>query len=313
MVKRRALILGITGQDGSYIAEILKGKGYEVHGVVRRSSTGNMERIKHIEKDIVIHHGDLLDSSSIQRAIEKSQPDEIYNEADQDNVGWSRSCPMYSYNVTFAAVGNLFELIRRFVPCAKVFQPVSATMFEGSASPQNESAVINPQSPYACAKTGAYYLARYYREKHNLFIAIGIMFNHDSPRRSEEYLVHKICNTAIRINRTGVPMMILGNLDYEVDIGHAEEFMYAAHAMLQLTSPDDFVIATGVPYTIRELAQMALSRFGLSPNCLKANPEFPDTGSVPLVGDIDKAIRTFKFCPQLHGQQLINSIIRELL
>ena len=157
---KRALILGIGGQDGSYLADLLLSKGYEVTGLIRRSSVDNLVRIKHVLDRITLIQGDLLDYGSLAHALEVTEPDELYNEADQDAVGWSRYVPSYNYDVTFKAVGNLLEIIRQRSPDTKVFQPASATMFQGSPSPQDESSPLTPMSPYACAKAGAYHLAR---------------------------------------------------------------------------------------------------------------------------------------------------------
>jgi len=314
---KRALILGIGGQDGSYLADILLEKGYEVHGLIRRSSLDNTTRIKHILDQVILHRGDLTDYGSLENAVVVSNPDEIYNEADQDAVGWSRQVPSYNYDVTFKAVGNLLEIIKRFAPNARVFQPASATMFQGSPYPQDENTPLTPQSPYACAKAGAYHLARYYRQSHGLFVSTGILYNHDSPRRSEDYLVHKICKSAIRIAKGEQDKMRLGNLDHLVDIGHAREFMEAAWSMLQLDQPDDFVIATGISYSVGGLACSALEQVGITdtPSRLEVDPAFvPKSGRTgpSLIGNIDKARLEFGFNPKLHGFMLINSILEEL-
>lgn len=314
---KRALILGCSGQDGSYLADILLSKGYEVHGFIRRSSVDNTTRIKHVLDRITLHHGDLTDYGSLQNAINKSAPDEIYNEADQDNVGWSRDVPSYNYDVTFKAVGNLLEIIRIDAPHARLFQPASATMFQGAAPPQDENTPLTPKSPYACAKSGAYLLARYYREVHGMFVSTGILYNHDSPRRSEEYLVHKICKSALRIAEGKQDKIRLGKLDHLVDIGHAREYMEAAWSMLQMGEPDDFVIATGTGYTVGSLACWALEQVGLTNvfDYLEIDPDFvPKSGreEPPLIGCTAKAHEKFGFDPKLQGEALIHSILEEL-
>ena len=319
---KRALIFGIGGQGGSYLAEILLDQGYEIHGLVRHSSVDNLVRIRHLLDKVTLHRGDFTDANSVERSIFDSQPDEVYNLADQDAVNWSRTAPNYQYNVTFSAVGQMLELIRSYItPRTKIFQPVSATMFQGAPYPQNESTPLTPQSPYACAKAGAFHLCRYYRETHGMFVSCGIMFNHDSPRRSEDYLVHKICRSALRIARGEQETLSLGNLEHLVDVGHAREFMGAAVAMLQRPFPADYVIATGVPHSIGELAVEAivLAEHRRSKTELKEiiteNPDYtPKGGKVhpPLIGDITKAQAELGFFPRLHGRELVKSIIGEL-
>ena len=317
-MSKRALILGVGGQDGSYLADILLEKDYEVHGFIRRSSVDNTVRVKHALNRITMHHGDLTDYSSVERAVAACNPHEIYNEADQDVVGWSKESPLYSYQVTFAAVGNLLEVVRKSCPDARVFQPASATMFQGAAWPQDESAPLTPQSPYAVAKAGAYLMARYYRQVHGLFVSTGILYNHDSPRRSEDFLVHKICRSAIRLADNMQNSLKLGNLTHQVDIGHAREYMEAAHAMLQLSNPDDFVLSTSHPTSVGALADYALEKVGLEGGVGKwvledsAFISKSDKQDIPLVGDNSKAHQAFGFDPQLYGWKLIDSIITEL-
>jgi GDPmannose 4,6-dehydratase len=307
----RALILGITGQDGSYLAELLLAKNYEVHGLIRRSSTSNTKRIDHFKDQVVLHQGDLLDPVSVEQAILKCEPTEIYNEADQDHVGWSYHLPIYSYNVTFTAVGSLLEAVLKYVPQARVFQPVSATMFGDTPAPQSEQSAFNPQSPYACAKVGAYHLCRYYRQHHGLYVSTGIMFNHDSERRAEHYLVNKICRAVIRISRGEQELLTLGHLDYKVDIGYAKEFVVAIHSILQLDQPDDYVVATGRPCTVRELALSALRCLGLHPDRLRENPKYPkQKGS--LVGNTRKLSNQTQFTPYYYGGALTHRIIEQL-
>ncbi|MCG2776729.1 MAG: GDP-mannose 4,6-dehydratase, partial [Desulfobacterales bacterium] len=197
---KRALILGVTGQDGSYLAEILLEKGYEVHGMVRRSATGNTRNIDHLINDpelfnnrFFTHRGDMADLTSLYRIINTVSPDEIYNEADQDHVGWSYDMVGYSADITGAAVGRILEIIRQVDPSIRFFQPCTSNMFGKSESLfQTETDPFNPQSPYACAKVMAYYLTRYYREAHGMFASTAILYNHESPRRTEEYVTRKI-------------------------------------------------------------------------------------------------------------------------
>ena len=315
MTKKRALILGITGQDGSYLADILLKRGYEVHGMCRRSSVYNVQRIEHLLKPvklIELHQGDMLDPVSIQRIIEKCRPNEIYNEADQDNVGWSYKTPGYSYQITSAAVGNLLEIVRKINDEVKVFIPVTAMMFGDAVKTQNENTPFNPQSPYACAKVMAYHLARYYRQVHGMFVCTGILYNHDSPRRTEDYLLHKIAHSAVRIANGGQEKLGLGNLSMIVDIGYAKEYMEAAVDMMQLDTPDDYVIATGDGYSIEDLTRYAFELVkdvnGMSK--VHIDPNFYRPGKLPeLVGDYRKAFRVFGFTPKYDAMKVIKMLI----
>lgn len=305
---RRALILGVGGQDGSYLADILLERGYEVYGLYRRSSTNNLSRINHIKDRIVLFQGDLLDPISIIEAINTSQPHEIYNVADQDHVGWSHNVPFYNYQVTFAAVGNLFELILRLAPEAKVFQPVSATMFEGQEVAQTEESKITPRSPYACAKAGAFFLAQHYRRRFNLFISTGILYNHDSPRRGPEYLLQRIASQAKDVRSGKLDMIYLWDLDGLVDIGYAREYMEGAVSMLQLAEPDDFILATGAPKIVLEVAAAALRAVKSSPDLIKETGK--DRMEGYLVGNITKARKTFGFEPKHNAESLVRALIR---
>lgn len=311
--RRRALILGINGQDGSFLADILLGKGYEVHGLYRRSSVDNLWRLRHISKSIQLHPGDLSDISSVGRVIAEVYPQEIYNEADQDHVGWSYHTPVLSMGITAGAVAGILELVREINPRIRVFQPVSATMFGDAPPPQNEATEFNPQSPYACAKLAAYYLARYYRQAHGMFVSTAILFNHDSPRRcGQGYLLHDICSAAIRVAHGQQQNVAVGDLDMIVDIGYAREYMEAAWNILQLPAPDDFVIGSGTAPTIRYMATEALRQVGVpSPESrLEINPAFLRPGKQPsLRSDISKARAAFGFCPKVDIGELITILL----
>ncbi len=312
---KTALILGIGGQDGSYLAEVLLEKGYEVHGLYRHSSVNNLQRIEHIKDQITLHQGDVLDSSSVLAAIINSGATEIYNEADQDNVGWSHDIPGQTFDVTGSAVGNLLSMICCTPKRDKIgfFQPLSATMFGNSKSPQNEETRHDPKSPYACAKVFAYHLCRYYRETYGMFVSTAIFYNHDSPRRSENYLLSKICRSAVRIARGKQEELLLGNLDLRVDIGYAKEYMEAAHSIMQLDKPDDFVIGSGSAYSIWELAKIAINRAGASEHRIKQNPDFTRVEKqTMLVGDNIKASNAFGYDPYYKGERLINLMITEI-
>ncbi len=312
-MKKKALILGITGQDGSYLAELLLQKGYEVHGMYRRSATGNLKNINHILDKIKLHKGDLADSSSFYRIISEVMPDEIYNEADQDNVGWSYDLPAYSYDITAAAVGRVLEAIKQINKKIKFFQPLSATMFgDAKEVPQTEKTPFIPQSPYACGKTLAFYLAKYYREVHGMFVSTAIFYNHDSPRRSEEYLLHKICASAVRISKGLQDKLRIGSLDLRVDIGYAEDYMEAAWKIMQLDKGEDFIISTGKTYTIGELIDEAFSQVGIKKEGLiEIDPNFARPGKqVELVGDITKAKIKIGWEPKVNSKELIRILIK---
>ena len=264
---KRALILGIGGQDASYLADILLEQGVEVHGMYRRSSTDNLSRIRHCRDKLHLHQGDMHDEGSVWRALEAARDDmvdgdtfKIYNEADQDSVNWSFHTPSLNYDITFAAVGRLFELIRWHCPFAKVFQPCSAMMFGNATEcPQTETTPFNPQSPYACAKVGAFYLSKFYRDVHGLHITTGILYNHDSPRRSEEYLLNKICRSAVRIKRGLQKELLLGDLDQRVAIASARECMDAVVRLLQLPYASDYVIGSNNSCKIGSIVSYALT------------------------------------------------------
>lgn len=259
----RALILGVGGQDGSYLAELLLDKGYDVHGVVRRSSVNNLVRIEHIKDKITLHQGDLSDGGSIDRIIRDVSPREVYNLADQDHVGWSYGTPGYSFDVTCSAVCRLLESVRQIDRGIKVFQPVTALMFSTFLGfPQSEETRFDPQSPYAIAKLAAYHLCRYYRDAHGLFVSTGICFNHDSVRRQGDYLLHSIARQSIVVCKGKKETVVVGSLDAVVDIGSAEEFAGIFHGILQFSKPGDYVIGTGVSVTVRELIRIALDEAG---------------------------------------------------
>ena len=222
--KKKALIFGITGQDGSYMAELLLDKGYEVHGLIRRSATGNKRNIVHILDKITLHKGDLADATSLYRVITTVKPDELYNFADQDHVSWSYDSPDYSSDITGAAVGRILEIIRQVNPKIKFFQPISSNMFgKVVQSPQTEETALRPQSPYACAKAYAYLLCRYYRDVFNLFASTAIFYNHESPRRTEEYVTRKITKAAACIKLGLQKKLLLGDLSLGVDFGYAPD------------------------------------------------------------------------------------------
>lgn len=308
----KALILGATGQDGSYLAEILLDKGYEVHAMVRRSATGNTRNIDHLQDRLILHRGDLADTTSLYRIIRDVQPHELYNEADQDHVRWSFDTPAYSYDITAAAVGRLLEIVRQIDPGIRVFQPVTSNMFGKAAeSPQTEETPFRPQSPYACAKLLAFVLARHYRETYGMFVSTAILYNHESPRRTEDYVTRKITRAAARIKLGLQHELALGDLSAAVDWGYAREYMEAAWNILQQDTADDFVIATGEAHTVREWLDTAFELVGLRADDyvrIDAGLLRP-ANTMQLVGDASKARRAFGFDPQVKFRKLIEVML----
>jgi GDPmannose 4,6-dehydratase len=299
----RALIFGINGQDGSYLADILVSKGYKVYGMVRRSSVDNLQRIRGLadHKQVTLLEGDLTDTSSIYKAIEQAEPTEVYNEADQDNVGFSHSTVEYSCDITGTAVGRILGAIREIDKGIKFFQPLSATMFGPALPPQNEYTAFHPQSPYACAKVLAGHLCQYYREVHGMFVSTAIMYNHDSPRRTEGYLLNKICSSVLRIRTGRQKTLALGNLTQKVDIGYARDYMKAAYEIMQLPQPEDYILGTGQAVEIGAIARYAIGYVSANANweeVLTTDLQYHREGAAELLtGDITKAKKAFNFDP----------------
>lgn len=257
---KNALILGIGGQDGSYLADILVDRGISVSGMYRKSSVDNLRRIRHLtsQEKVTVYRGDLTDTNSVCHIIESVNPDVIFNMADQDNIDWSYSIPSYSIDTTLNSVVRIYEYLRRNRPSVRFFQPVSAMMFRGSDFPQAEQSRIDPTSPYACAKAGVYFLSRFYRRAYNLPIFTGIMYNHDSPRRSPGYLLQHIASEVIAVQQRKQRGIRIANPSAVVDIGYAREYMEAVVEMMdRIPSKDasDFIISTEIGHTIRELVE----------------------------------------------------------
>lgn len=315
----KALVLGITGQDGSYLAEVLLDKGYEVHGMVRRSATGNTRNIQHLIDDpavlnarLFLHRGDLADATSLYRIISQVQPQEIYNEADQDHVGWSYDMVGFSADITGAAVGRLLEIIKQLDPSIRYFQPCTSNMFgKTTSATQNEETPFNPQSPYACSKVLAYHLARYYREAFGMFASTAILYNHESPRRTEEYLTRKVTRAVARIARGKQQHLMLGDLSARIDWGYSREFMDAAWQILQAPAADDFVIGTGEAHSVQEWVDEAFAIVGLDPAKYVVQDErfMRPSKTSPLVADISKARRIIGFDPKVTFKPLVRLMV----
>jgi len=295
---KRALITGITGQDGSYLAELLLDKGYEVHGIIRRSSTFNTSRIDHLYQDphepdvrLFLHYGDLTDSSRLVTLLEKVHPDEVYNLAAQSHVRVSFDEPEYTGDTTGVGTTRLLEAIRMIGLETRFYQASSSEMFGATPPPQNEETAFYPRSPYGAAKVYAYWMARNYREGHGLFAVNGILFNHESPRRGETFVTRKLARAAARIKLGFEQYVYMGNLDAVRDWGYAPEYVEGMWRMLQADEPDDYVLATGTAYTVRDFAERCFGRVGLD---WRDHVKFDNTYLRPtevdaLIGDASKA------------------------
>jgi GDPmannose 4,6-dehydratase len=261
---RSALITGITGQDGSYLAELLLEKGYRVHGVVRRSSRERMDRIEKIRSRITLHEGDLADSGSLLRIFQKSDPDEVYNLAAQSFVPASWTQPLLTSDITGLGVTRMLEVLRQFNPEIRFFQASSSEIFgQATEKTQSEKTAIRPRSPYGVSKAYGHFITINYRESYNLFAVSGILFNHESPRRGHEFVSRKISRAVALIKLGRQKNILLGNLDAERDWGHAIDYVHAMWMMLGQERPKDFVVATGKKYTVRYFAEIAFGCLGL--------------------------------------------------
>jgi GDPmannose 4,6-dehydratase len=260
----RALITGITGQDGSYLAEFLLAKGYNVFGLVRRTSTVNFERLAHLRDEIQLISGDLLDPSSLDYALEVSEPSEVYNLAAQSFVKTSWNQPVLTGEFTALGVTRILEAIRKANPKSRFYQASSSEMFgQVHESPQTEKTPFHPRSPYGVAKVYGHWITVNYRESYGMFTCSGILFNHESPRRGLEFVTRKITNAAARIKLGKQEQLALGNLDARRDWGHARDYVKAMWMMLQAEEPNDYVIATGQTHSVRQVLEIAFGHLGL--------------------------------------------------
>lgn len=265
-MKKTALITGITGQDGSYLAEFLLQKGYEVHGIIRRSSVFTTQRIDKIMNNpkLILHHGDMADSSNLGRLIRNINPDEVYNLAAQSHVAVSFDVPEYTAEVDGIGTIRLLDAIKAFNPKIRFYQASTSELFgKVSEIPQNENTPFYPRSPYAIAKLYAYWITKNYREAYGLYACNGILFNHESPRRGETFVTKKITQAVAKISKGGQELLTLGNLNSKRDWGYAKEYVEMMWLMLQQEKPEDFVAATGKTYTIRTFVEMAFAEVGI--------------------------------------------------
>jgi GDPmannose 4,6-dehydratase len=318
-VARRALIIGITGQDGSYLSELLISKGYEVHGIIRRSSSFNTERIEHLYHDphetqvrLSLHYADLTDGSSLRAAISRIQPDEIYNLGAQSHVRVSFDQPVYTVEVDALGTLILLEAIRDAAPQARFYQAGSSEMFgKVQEVPQRESTPFYPRSPYGCAKLFAHWQTVNYREAYGLFACNGILFNHESPRRGETFVTRKITRAATRIKEGLQEALYLGNLEARRDWGFAGDYVLAMWMMLQQKTPDDYVVATGETHSVREFVTEAFSLVGLDwEKHIQADPRYFRPTEVDLLqGDSAKARRALGWRTEISFKQLVKMMV----
>lgn len=298
---KRALITGITGQDGSYLADLLLEKGYKVYGLRRRTSIPIMENIRHIENEIEFIDGDLSDVSSLIQAVRVSNPDEVYNLAAQSFVGTSWDQPLLTGHVTAIGVANILEAVRIVKPDARFYQASSSEMFgKVVETPQTENTPLYPRSPYGVAKVYGHWMTVNYRESFDMFACSGILFNHESPRRGVEFVTRKITNAVAKIKLGLQTELRLGNLDSLRDWGFAKDYVECMWLMLQQGKPDDYVIATGEMHSVREFCEIAFDHVGLNyQNYVVTDPKFFRAAEVDLLlGDPSKAIKQLGWTPQ---------------
>ena len=295
---KSALITGVTGQDGSYLAELLLSKGYTVHGLVRRSSSFNTERIDHIyqgpqeaNRSLVLHHADLTDGVALVNLLRDIRPDEVYNLGAQSHVRVSFDAPLYTGDVTGLGALRLLEAIRASGVQTRIYQASSSEMFGATPPPQNERTPFHPRSPYGAAKVYAYWATVNYREAYGMFAVNGILFNHESPRRGETFLTRKVTRAVARIKAGLQDRLYLGNLDAVRDWGYAPEYVDAMWRMLQHDEPSDFVVATGVPATVRQFVDTAFAHAGLDAGeYVRYDPKYERPSEVDaLIGDASRA------------------------
>ncbi len=306
-----ALILGITGQDGSFLAELLLQKGYTVYGVIRRASTNNLTRLVDFQDQINLRYGDLSDSGSILRVLDETQPNEIYNLGAMSDVGVSFKVPTYSVDVTGTGTLRVLEAIRELKLPARYYQASSSEMFGSSPPPQSETTPFHPRSPYGCAKVFSYWSTINYREAFGIFGANGILFNHESCRRGENFVTRKITKAVARIKRGEQSELYLGNLDAKRDWGFAGDYVEAMWRMLQQREPGDFVIATGEAHSVREFAEAAFSCLDLDwQRYVRTDPSLFRPAEVEfLLGDPSKAKRVLGWEPKVNFQQLVRMMV----
>lgn len=312
MENRTALVTGITGQDGSYLAEFLLSQGYRVVGMVRRTSTVNFDRIKHIQNEVELVQGDLLDQTSLVDIMREYKPVEVYNLAAQSFVPTSWKQPVLTGEFTGLGVTRMLEAVRMVDPAIRFYQASSSEMFgRVQQVPQNEKTPFYPRSPYGVAKVYGHWITVNYRESYNLFACSGILFNHESPRRGLEFVTHKVTYAAAKIKLGLAKEVRLGNVDAQRDWGYAPDYVRAMWLMLQQSQPDDYVIATGEAHSVRELCEVAFGRLGLDwQKYVVVDPALVRPAEVDhLIGDASKAGRVLGWKPSVTFRQLIELMV----
>jgi len=313
---KRALILGIAGQDGSYLAEHLLGLNYEVFGVVRRNSTPEHQesRLDHLSDHIKTFYGDITDTSSIAEILTKSQPDEIYNLAAQSHVRISFETPLYTADVNGIGVLRLLELLRQSFPSVRMYQASSSEMFGGSVDPdgfQRETTAMTPVSPYGCAKLFGYSTVRNYRHSYNLFVSNGILFNHESPRRASNFVTSKVVKSAVSIKLGLLDELKMGNLESQRDWGHSKDYVNAMQLMMCLEKPDDFVVSTGETRSVRDLCKIVFEMLSLNyRDFVTQDARYLRPEELPyLCGDSSKFRSISGWKPKISFEQLISEMV----
>lgn len=315
----KALITGITGQDGSYLCELLLEKGYEIHGLVRRTSFSNYQRIEHLLNNpelkdrIILHQGDLSDTVSIESLFREIEPDEVYHLGSQSNVGESFKIPEYTANVTGVGTLRILEAIRKnnFNNKIRFYQASTSELFGDMPPPQNENTFMKPRSPYGCAKLYAYHTALNYRDGYGIFASNGILFNHESPRRGDTFVTKKITKTLAKIVKGKEKNLVLGNLEAHRDWGYAPDYVEAMYKIIKHKKPDDFVIATGETHSIKDFLQEAFSLVNLKwEDYVKIDKNlFRPTEVNHLVGDYSKAKRELGWTPKVKFKDLVKIMV----
>lgn len=321
---KKALITGITGQDGSYLAELLVKKGYEVHGIIRRASTFNTSRLNGLYQDpheknkrLILHYGDLADAESIRKIIFSIKPNEIYNLGAQSHVRVSFDIPEYTANITALGALRMLEAIRDFEGESgkkiKFYQASSSEMFGSALPPQNEETCFQPRSPYGCSKVFAFNITKLYREAYGIFAVNGILFNHESPRRGETFVTRKITRGIARISKGSDKKIYLGNLEAKRDWGYAPEYMEAAYLIMQQKKPDDFVIGTGESHSVKEFLEVAFKAAGLGDykKYVEIDEKYYRPAEVDeLIADISKIKKNLGWKPKTKFKDLVKIMVR---
>jgi GDPmannose 4,6-dehydratase len=316
---KRALITGITGQDGSYLAELLLSKGYEVHGIIRRSSSFNTERIDHLYQDphhvgkrLFLHYGDLSDGSALSQVLRKTNPHEVYNLAAQSHVRVSFDVPEYTGDITGLGAIRMLETIRDAGLSPRFYQASSSELYgKVVETPQKESTPFHPRSPYAAAKAYAFYITQNYRESYGMFAVNGILFNHESPRRGETFVTRKITRALGRMKHGLQEKLFLGNLDAKRDWGFAGDYVEAMWRMLQAPDPEDYVIATGESHTVREFLELGAEHAGVNlKGRIEVDPRYFRPAEVDLLhGDASKARQKLDWRPRVSFRELVTMMV----